>query len=100
MIAQLTKLHLADAVQMAETEHAVDTISRTDQAAPPSLRRLLELKYDDGSSPAAQEIRLPRDVTEDRIFSHADYFMEMNGRAVPLKTGNAWKFNDQVITFL
>ncbi len=100
MTAQLRKKHLADAVPMPEIEHAVETICRTDQADPPSLRRLLEIKYDDGSSPAVQEIRLPRIVTEDRIFSQADYFMEMNGRTIPLKTSHAWQFENRVITFL
>lgn len=100
MIARLEKQHLAEAVQLPETEHAIETLCRTDQATPPSLKRLMELRYDDGDSPAVQEIRLPRDVTESRVFSHADYFMEMNGRAVPLKTGHAWQFQNRVITFL
>lgn len=100
MIARLQTRHLAEAAPLPESEHEVETICRADEATPPSLKRLMDYRYADGDSPAVQEIRLPRDVTEDRIFSHADYLMEMNGRAVPLKTGNAWKFNDQVITFL
>ena len=100
MIARLEKQHLAEAAELPESEHAIETLCRTDQATPPSLKRLMELRYDDGGSPAVQEIRLPRDVTADRIFSHADYFMEMNGRAVPLHSGHAWQFGERVITFL
>lgn len=100
MIARLEKQHVAEAIPLPEGEHAIETLCRTDQAMPPSLKRLMELRYDDGDSPAVQEIRLPCNVTADRVFSHADYFMEMNGRAVPLKTGHAWRYRNRVITFL
>ncbi len=100
MIARLQKQGLAEANPLPEGEHSIETLCRTDQTTPPSLRRLMELKYDNGDSPAVQEIRLPRDVTEDRVFSHADYFMEMDGREIPFHTSHAWQFGNRSITFL
>ncbi|HHV71618.1 MAG TPA: hypothetical protein GXX38_03270 [Clostridia bacterium] len=46
-----------------------------------------------------QIIRMPRQVSPDRVFEHAEYLFEMNGRPVPVETaeafgggGKAWLF--------
>ena len=41
---------------------------------------------------AVQEVRMPRDVTTDRVFVHANYYLEMQGRPIPVRTPNAWSF--------
>ncbi len=37
-----------------------------------------------------QVVRMPRDVTPDRIFSHANYLVERRGRPIPIRTSSAW----------
>lgn len=49
---------------------------------------------------AVQEIRMPRTVTPDRVFTHANYYLELRGRALPFKTRHAWSFLDEAIVFL
>jgi CRISPR-associated protein Cas5h len=49
---------------------------------------------------AVQEVRMPRDVTTDRVFVHANYYLEMHGRPIPIQTRNAWSFQEEAIIFL
>jgi len=52
---------------------------------------------------AVQELRMPRSVTSERIFTHESYYLEMNGRPLPVRTrepGQAWSFGKDVIAFL
>ncbi len=37
-----------------------------------------------------QVLRMPRALTEDRIFSHANYLVERQGRPIPVQTQDAW----------
>jgi len=37
-----------------------------------------------------QVLRMPRDVTPDRVFSHANYLVERQGRPIPVRTAHAW----------
>ena len=45
-------------------------------------------------------IRMPRDVTPDRVFTHANYVLERLGRPVPVETQNAWQAENENIMFL
>ena len=45
-------------------------------------------------------LRMPRTVTQERVFSHANYYLERNARPVPINTGNAFQAGEDVITFL
>jgi CRISPR-associated protein Cas5h len=38
-----------------------------------------------------QVIRMPRAVTSDRVFSHANYLVERRGKAIPVRTSQAWE---------
>ncbi len=49
---------------------------------------------------AVRQLRLPREVTPDRVFRHAAYLVERDGQAIPVNTSSAWKVEDQVIMFL
>ena len=44
-----------------------------------------------GEKLEVQVVRMPRDVTPDRIFSHANYLVERRGRPIPVKTSSAWR---------
>jgi hypothetical protein len=43
---------------------------------------------------------MPREVTADRVFTHANYYIEMNGRPMPVRTTTAWSFLGEAIVFL
>ena len=43
---------------------------------------------------------MPREVTTDRVFDHANYYLEMLGRPIPVRTRNAWSFHGEAIVFL
>ena len=47
-----------------------------------------------------KSIRMPRDVTEKREFSHEAYLYEANGEALYLKTANAYKVGEKIISWL
>lgn len=81
--------HLADAV------HEVATVCPRSDENKLVLPRLSERR-----DHAVQEIRMPREVTTDRVFAHANYYLEMQGRPIPVQTRNAWSFQDEEIVFL
>lgn len=45
-------------------------------------------------------LQMPRTVTADRVFFHSSYFVERDGKAVPLETDTAYKVDDKIIMFL
>ncbi|RMH34854.1 MAG: CRISPR-associated protein Cas5 [Nitrospirae bacterium] len=45
-------------------------------------------------------LRMPRQVTPDRVFTHASYFLEKTGRPVPVSTSQAYRAGEAVIAFL
>ena len=45
-------------------------------------------------------LQMPRSVTPDRIFSHCNYFVERDGKPVPVETDRSYKIDDQVVMFL
>ncbi len=45
-------------------------------------------------------LRLPRAVSVERVFTHANYILERNAKPVPIKTSHAFQAGDAVITFL
>ena len=47
-----------------------------------------------------KSIRMPRDVTDKRQFSHEAYLYEANGEALYLKTANAYKVGEKIISWL
>jgi CRISPR-associated protein Cas5h len=40
-----------------------------------------------------QVLRMPRAVTADRVFSHANYLVERRGRPIPVRTADAWRIS-------
>ena len=49
---------------------------------------------------AIQKLRMPRNVSIDRVFSHANYLLERDGKPIPVKTENAWQVGSERIVFL
>ena len=47
-----------------------------------------------------KSIRMPRDVTNKRKFSHEAYLYEANGEALYLKTATACKVGEKIISWL
>jgi CRISPR-associated protein Cas5h len=42
-----------------------------------------------------QVIRMPRDLSSKRVFSHANYLVERQGRAIPVITSQAWQLSGE-----
>jgi len=53
-------------------------------------RRTLEASGNGGALAILHQ-RMPREVTEDRVFTHADYLIERAGLPIPLRTDNAYE---------
>lgn len=49
---------------------------------------------------ALQSLRMPRSVTEERIFTHASYYVEREGKPIPFITGAAWRVRNETVVFL
>ena len=49
---------------------------------------------------AVYSLQMPRALTPDRIFSHCTYFIERDGRPIPVETDQAYKVADKVVMFL
>lgn len=49
---------------------------------------------------ALQSLRMPRDVTADRVFTHASYYVERDAKPVPFNTSAAWRVGDEAVVFL
>lgn len=92
MLACLEPEVIGEAELLPAGGHEVVTICRKDAVQLPNLSELEGL--------AVQEIRMPRMVTPNRIFSQENYLLEMNGRPIPVETEQAWSFVGQNITFL
>lgn len=40
-----------------------------------------------------QVLRMPRDLSGDRVFTHRDYLIEQRGRPIPVSTSEAWNIS-------
>jgi CRISPR-associated protein Cas5h len=49
---------------------------------------------------AIQNLRMPRAVNPDRVFEHAGYLVERDGRPIPVSTGQAWRVGEEAVIFL
>jgi CRISPR-associated protein Cas5h len=49
---------------------------------------------------ALHSLQMPRDVTPHRVFSHCTYFLERDGRPIPVETDKAYKVGDKIVMFL
>jgi len=49
---------------------------------------------------AIQHLRMPRCLTLDRVFAHTSYFVERDGKPIPLVTDQAWHVGQDNVVFL
>ena len=92
MIAELQREQAQEAERLPDGLHEVATVCPVNDVELPKLERLQGL--------AVQEVRMPRTVTPDRIFTHANYYLVMDGRPLPVRTARAWAFAGRAIAFL
>ncbi len=52
------------------------------------------------SGARVQQLAMPRAVTTVRVFSHATYLLELEGRPLPVRTAEAWTVGAEQIVFL
>lgn len=52
-----------------------------------------------GNDIAVRLLKMPRDVTHDRVFEHAAYYLEHQGRPMPVETEHAWQVGQQTVVF-
>jgi CRISPR-associated protein Cas5h len=95
MLAEVSWEAAGVAKPLPDGVHEVGTVCPRSDETKLILPRLAERK-----GYAVQEILMPRSVTIDRIFAHANYYLELQGRAIPVKTTHAWSFQGEAIVFL
>jgi len=93
LLADLNWLADEEATQLPGTVHEITSavsLERAELDASTAYSRNL----------AIQKLRMPRDVSVERVFSHADYLLERDGKPIPAKTDNAWKIGGDRVIFL
>lgn len=93
MIASVA--HLSDEAlsPLPEGTHRVESIVRLDQGQV-AVDTVL------GEGLRVLSISLPREVSEERRFTHATYFVAPDGGALPVRTGAAWQSSVGPVMFL
>lgn len=95
MIAQVRWETSGQAQPLSEGIYDIHTVCPRSEGNQLALPRLLERK-----DHAVQEVRMPRTVSSQRVFTHANYYLEMQGRPIPVRTNQAWTFEQEAIVFL
>ncbi len=49
---------------------------------------------------AIHQLRMPKSVTPDRVFHHANYLTERDARPIPVITERAYRVSDRIVMFL
>lgn len=83
-----------------ESEVLCESVARRTEGVSVDGRRTVE-----GGAPLAMlPLRMPREVTPERVFSHADYLIERSGRPMPLASDRAWRIEmhggERMVIFL
>lgn len=93
MMADLTYLATEDASPLPENSYYVNSVF-------PHENGTLDTDKIFEEDLVIHSLQMPRTVTPDRVFSHANYYMERDARPVPVKTDHAVKANHKVLMFL
>jgi len=93
MMADLIFLEKANAVNLPEAVYHVHTVFPRDCGR-------IDIDAVFGENLSVNAMRMPRTVTQYRVFTHADYYMERDARPVPVDTGKALQWKDQVLVCL
>ena len=82
-----------------ESEPLPEATHRLASVFPASCGKLdVETAYEEQLS--LNLVRMPRSVTPDRAFTLGDYYMEREGRPVPVETSQAFRWREKVIVCL
>jgi CRISPR-associated protein Cas5h len=93
LFAQLDYLWNGEGTKLSSGEYSIDsmfTLNRGELVA--SVARNNQL--------AVHKVRMPRDVTENRIFSHETYLLERSGKQMTIRSDAVWSVADHRIVFL
>lgn len=93
MMADLTLVASLPLEPLEEGVHGVDTVVRKSMVTL-DMGRVL-----DGGA-VMKSIRIPRDLTDQRLFSHETYIYEVNGKKLPVKTAHALKAGETILQWL
>lgn len=93
MLAELEWIGEFDAEQLSSASHEIASTVPLGSAEVDS-KLVAERKL------AVHRVRMPRDVTTDRVFSHADYLAERDGNVIPAATEVAWQVGSDKVLFL
>lgn len=93
MLADLNWLGMFTARALPEGAHRINTIVPVAASQLDSVAVFQERI-------AVRQMHLPREVTPERVFRHAAYFVEREGNPIPVHTAAAWQFENKVILFL
>jgi CRISPR-associated protein Cas5h len=93
MTAELEFIDCVTTVQLPQGEYEVATITRQEKVN-------LDMQKILASDTVIKSIRMPCNVTENRMFVHANYLYEVNGKTLPVNTSYALKAGNQIIQWL
>jgi CRISPR-associated protein Cas5h len=101
MLAELEFVSDGEATLFApDSDVLCESVARRGEGTSVDGRRTVE----DGTPLAMLPLRMPREVTPERVFSHADYLIERSGKPIPLTTDAAWKITsperERMVIFL
>lgn len=87
MLADLEFVSKGEAKLLPESPIFCESVARRTEGTVVDGRRTVE----GGTQLAMLPFRMPREVTPERVFSHADYLIERSGSAMPMISNAAWK---------
>lgn len=93
MLAEIEWIAQSDATQLSKDCHEIESVIPM-SAGEVDTKLVAERKL------AVHRVRMPRTVTTDRVFSHADYLAERDGNSIPVVTADAWQIGNEKVLFL
>jgi len=93
MLADVCYIGEFNAQQLPHGLHEVATVFPTESAE-------VDVEAACEAGLAIQHLRMPRTVTGERVFSHANCALERDGKPIPVRTGAAWSVGEDSIIFL
>lgn len=94
MMASVAHLSDETLTLLPDGTHRVESVVRLDEGSQVAVDAVLREEL------RVLSISLPREVTEDRRFTHATYFIAPDGGAIPVRTSAAWQSSAGPVTFL
>jgi len=93
MMADLKYINTVDLELLTDDTHKINTVVRKSQVEL-NMEEIIE------QNAVIKSIRMPRDVSKERRFTHETYFYEVKGNSLSVKTANAYRAKNKIITWL